>query len=46
LVLNFLLSGPKNMNYLCIELSLFRIDLLLKLKISHGLADIDVIDRS
>jgi hypothetical protein len=34
------------MSYLCIELSLFGTDLLLQLKISHRLADIDVIDRS
>jgi hypothetical protein len=34
------------MSYLCIELSLSRIDLLLQLNISHGLMDIDVIDRS
>jgi hypothetical protein len=34
------------MSYLCIELSLSRIDMLLQLKISHGLTDINVIDRS
>jgi hypothetical protein len=34
------------MSYLCIELSLSRIDLWLQLKISHELADIYVIDRS
>jgi hypothetical protein len=34
------------MSYLCIELSLSRTDLLLQLKISHGLTDIDVIDMS
>jgi hypothetical protein len=33
------------MNYLCIKLSLSKIDLLLQLKISHELANIDVIDR-
>jgi hypothetical protein len=32
--------------YLCIRLSLFGADLLLQLKISHGLVDFDVIDRS
>jgi hypothetical protein len=40
-------STPKaeNMSYLCIELNLSRTDLLLQLKISHGLVDIDVIDK-
>jgi hypothetical protein len=34
------------MSYLCIELNLFSItDLMLQLKISHGLMDIVVIDK-
>jgi hypothetical protein len=33
------------MSYLCIELNLSRTDLLLQLKISNGLVDIDVIDK-
>jgi hypothetical protein len=41
-VLDMLLLGLKNMSYLCIELSLSETDLLLQLKISHGLVDIDV----
>jgi hypothetical protein len=43
--MNFLLSRPKKMNYLCIELNLFGTNLILQLKISHELADIVVIDR-
>jgi hypothetical protein len=33
-------------SYLCIELNLSGIDLWLQLKISHGLVDIYVMDRS
>jgi hypothetical protein len=33
------------MSYLCIELNLFETDLMLQLKISHGLTDIVIIDR-
>jgi hypothetical protein len=33
------------MSYLCIELDLSETDLMLQLKISHGLIDIVVIDR-
>jgi hypothetical protein len=34
------------MNYLCIELSLSETNLLLQLKISRRLTDINVIDKS
>jgi hypothetical protein len=37
--MGFLLSGPKNKSYLCIELSLLRANLILKLKTSNGLAN-------
>jgi hypothetical protein len=43
--IDFLLSRPRKINYLCIELNLFETDLMLQLKIRHGLADIVVIDR-
>jgi hypothetical protein len=33
------------MSYLCIKLSMYGTYLLLQLKISHELTDIDVIDR-
>jgi hypothetical protein len=33
--IDFLIPEPKKMNYLCIELNLFGIDLMLRLKISH-----------
>jgi hypothetical protein len=44
--MKFLLLRPKKISYMCIELSLSVIDLELQLKISHDLADIDVIDTS
>jgi hypothetical protein len=34
-----LLSRPRNKSYLCIRLSMLGVDLILKLKTSHGLAD-------
>jgi hypothetical protein len=43
--MDFLLPGSRKMSYLCIELNLSRTDLMLQLKINHGLADIVVIDR-
>jgi hypothetical protein len=43
--MDFLLLRPRKMSYLCIELNMFRIDLMLQLKISHVLADIVVISR-
>jgi hypothetical protein len=43
--MGFLLSRPRKMSYICIELNLFGTDLMLQLKISHVLADIIVIDR-
>jgi hypothetical protein len=43
--MSFLLSGLRKMNYLCIELNLSIIDLMLQLKISHKLSYIVVIDR-
>ena len=43
--INFLLIWPKNMSYPCIELNLFGTNLMLQLKISHGLMNIVIIDR-
>jgi hypothetical protein len=41
----FMLSRLRKMTYLCIKLNLSGTDLMLQLKISHGLADIVIIDR-
>jgi hypothetical protein len=43
--MDFLLPKSVNMSYLCIKLNISGTDLMLQLKISHGLADIVVIDR-
>ena len=43
--MSFLLPRPRKMNYLCIELNMSIIDLMLQLKISHKLANTVVIDR-
>jgi hypothetical protein len=43
--IGFLLPRPRKMSYLCIELNLSGTDLMLQLKISHGLMDIVVIER-
>jgi hypothetical protein len=43
--MGFLLLRPRKMSYLYIELNLSRTYIMLQLKISHGLADIVVIDR-
>jgi hypothetical protein len=40
-----LLLRLRKMNYLYIKLNMFGTKLMLQLKISHGLADIVVIDR-
>jgi hypothetical protein len=42
--MNFLLLVPRKMSYLCSELNLSGTNLMLQLKISHGLAVIFVID--
>jgi hypothetical protein len=42
--MGFLLPRPRKMSYLCIKLNLPGTDLILQLKISHGLADIVFID--
>jgi hypothetical protein len=43
--MSFLLPGPRNMSYLCTELNQSRTNMMLQLKISHGLTNIVVIDR-
>jgi hypothetical protein len=43
--MGFLLPMPKKISYQYIELNMSGIYLMLQLKISHGLADIVVIDR-
>jgi hypothetical protein len=42
--ISFLLLKPRKMSYLCIELNISRTDMMLQLKISHGLVDIIVIE--
>jgi hypothetical protein len=42
--MGFLLSRPRKMSYLYIKLNLFGTDLILQLKINHGLVDIVVKD--
>jgi hypothetical protein len=41
----FLLLMSRKMSYICIELNLSRTNLMLQLNISHGLADVVVVDR-
>jgi hypothetical protein len=41
----FFALRPRKMSYLCIDLNLFETNMMLQLKISHGLADIIVIDK-
>jgi hypothetical protein len=43
--MSFLLPRPRKMSYLCIELNLSGTNMVLQLKISHGLVDIIVINR-
>jgi hypothetical protein len=43
--MSFPLPMHKKMSYLCIELNLSGTDIVLQLKISHGLVDIIVINR-
>jgi hypothetical protein len=43
--MGFLLPRPRKMSYLCIELNISGTYMMLQLKISHGLADIIVINR-
>jgi hypothetical protein len=43
--MDFLLIRPRNMSYLCIKLNMSRTNLMLQLKISHGLVNIVVVNR-
>jgi hypothetical protein len=43
--MNFPLVGQRKMRYLCIELNLSIINIMLQLKISHELVDIVIINK-